>query len=134
MCFFVVVFFVFFACFFFFFFFFFFCFVFLLLFFVCLFFVVFYFCCFFFVFFFSQKMEIVASNMLFLAMQTYFVQGNSAALHKYSDADVVKMLKYLIDKIIVEFGGRIIGIPTIPTKWLFPDLYLISLSQPSQSF
>ena len=58
-------------------------------------------------------MEIVASRMLFLAMQTYFVQGN-----KYSDADVVKTLKYLIDKIIVEFDGRIISIPTIPTAGL----------------
>ena len=34
---------------------------------------------------------------------------------KYSDADVIKMLEYLIDNIFVEFGGRIfqqtIGIP-----------------------
>ena len=43
------------------------------------------------------------------------VQGHSDASQKYSDADVIKMLQYLIDKIFAEFGGRIfqqtIGIP-----------------------
>ena len=43
-------------------------------------------------------MEIVA-----LTMQTY----TSYAAQKYSDADVIKMLEYLIDNIFVEFRGRI---------------------------
>ena len=46
---------------------------------------------------------------------TYFVWDHSDAPQKYSDADVIKMLEYLIDNIFVEFGGRIfqqtIGIP-----------------------
>ena len=46
---------------------------------------------------------------------TYFVRNHSDAPQKYSDADVIKMLEYLIDNIFVEFGGRIfqqtIGIP-----------------------
>ena len=54
--------------------------------------------------------------MLSLAMQTLF---KDSLMHhkKYSDADVVKMLEYLIDNIFVEFGGRIfqqtIGIPMV---------------------
>ena len=46
---------------------------------------------------------------------TYFVRDHSDAPQKYSDADVIKMLEYLIGNIFVEFGGRIfqqtIGIP-----------------------
>ena len=46
---------------------------------------------------------------------TYFVRGHSDAPQKYSDADVIKMLEYLIKNIFVEFTGRIfqqtIGIP-----------------------
>ena len=46
---------------------------------------------------------------------TYFVRDHSNAPQKYTDADVIKMLEYLIDSIFVEFGGRIfqqtIGIP-----------------------
>ena len=46
---------------------------------------------------------------------TYFVRDHSDAPQKYSDADVIKMLEYLIDNIFVEIGGRIfqqtIGIP-----------------------
>ena len=46
---------------------------------------------------------------------TYFVRDHSDAPQKYSDADVIKMLEYLIENIFVEFGGRIfqqtIGIP-----------------------
>ena len=46
---------------------------------------------------------------------TYFVWDHSDAPQKYSDADVIKMLEYLIDNFFVEFGGRIfqqtIGIP-----------------------
>ena len=46
---------------------------------------------------------------------TYFVRDHSGAPQKYSDADVIKMLEYLIDNIFVEFGERIfqqtIGIP-----------------------
>ena len=38
---------------------------------------------------------------------TYFVRDHSDAPQKYSDADVIKMLEYLIDHIFVEFGGRI---------------------------
>ena len=46
---------------------------------------------------------------------TYFVRGHSDAPQKYSDADVMKMLEYVIDNISVEFGGWIfqqtVGIP-----------------------
>ena len=46
---------------------------------------------------------------------TYFVRDHSDGPQKYSDADVIKMLEYIIDNIFVEFGGRIfqqtIGIP-----------------------
>ena len=38
---------------------------------------------------------------------TYFVRDHSDAPQKYSDADVLEMLEYLIDNIFVEFGGRI---------------------------
>ena len=38
---------------------------------------------------------------------TYFVRDHSDAPQKYSDANVIKMLEYLIDNIFVEFGGRI---------------------------
>ena len=38
---------------------------------------------------------------------TYFVRDQSDATQKYSDADVIKMLEYLIVNIFVEFGGRI---------------------------
>ena len=38
---------------------------------------------------------------------TYFIRDHSDAAQKYSDADVIKMLEYLIDNISVEFGGRI---------------------------
>ena len=38
---------------------------------------------------------------------TYFVRDHSDVPQKYSDADVIKMLEYLIDNIFVEFGGRI---------------------------
>ena len=37
---------------------------------------------------------------------TYFVRNHSDAPQKYSDADVIKMLEYLIDNIFVEFGVR----------------------------
>ena len=43
------------------------------------------------------------------------MRDHSDASQKYSDADVIKVLEYLIDNIFVEFGGRIfqqtIGIP-----------------------
>ena len=46
---------------------------------------------------------------------TYFVRDHSDTAQKYTDADVIKMLEYLIDNIFVEFCGRIfqetIGIP-----------------------
>ena len=46
---------------------------------------------------------------------TYFVRDHSDAPQKSSDADVIKMLEYLINHIFVEFGRRIfhqtIGIP-----------------------
>ena len=38
---------------------------------------------------------------------THFVRDHSDAPQKYSDADVIKMLEYLIDNIFMEFGGRI---------------------------
>ena len=45
----------------------------------------------------------------------YFVWDHSDAPQKYWDADVIKMLEYLIDNIFVEFGGRTlqqtIGVP-----------------------
>ena len=38
---------------------------------------------------------------------TYFIRDHSDIPQKYSDADVIKMLEYLIDNIFVEFGGWI---------------------------
>ena len=38
---------------------------------------------------------------------TYFVRDHCDAPQEYSDADVIKMLEFLIDNIFVEFGGRI---------------------------
>ena len=62
---------------------------------------------------------------------TYFVRDHSDAPQKYSDADVIKMLEYLIDNIFVEIGGRIfqqtIGIPMgTDCAPLFADLFLYS--------
>ena len=50
---------------------------------------------------------------------------------KYSDADVIKMLEYLIDNIFAEFGGRIFqqtnGIPMgTNCAPLLADLFLYS--------
>ena len=61
----------------------------------------------------------------------YVVILRSDAPQKYSDADVIKILEYLIDNIFVEFGGRIfqqtIGIP-MDTNCapLLADLFLYS--------
>ena len=65
---------------------------------------------------------------------TYFVRDHSDAPQKYSDADAIKMLEYLIDNIFVEFGGRIfqqtIGIPMgtkcAPLVADFTDLFIYS--------
>ena len=38
---------------------------------------------------------------------TYLVRDHSDAPQKYSDAEVIQVLEYLIDNIFVEFGGRI---------------------------
>ena len=62
---------------------------------------------------------------------TYFVRDHSDAPQKYSDADIIKMLEYLIDNIFVEFGGRIfqqtIGIPMgTNCAPLLADLFLYS--------
>ena len=62
---------------------------------------------------------------------TYFVRDHSDAPQKYSDADVIKMLEYLIDNIFVEFGGWIIqqtiGIPMgTNCAPLLADLFLYS--------
>ena len=62
---------------------------------------------------------------------TYFVRDHSDAPQKFSDADVIKMLEYLIDNIFVEFGGRIfqqtIGIPMgTNCAPLLADLFLYS--------
>ena len=47
-------------------------------------------------------------SMLSLATKTITSFGITRMRHKkYSDADVIKMLEYLIDNILVEFGGRI---------------------------
>ena len=43
--------------------------------------------------------------------------------HEDKDADVIKMLEYLIDNIFVEFGGRILGTNCAP---LLADLFLYS--------
>ena len=60
-----------------------------------------------------------------------FIRDHSDAPQKYSDADVIKMLEYLIDNIFVEFGGRIfqqtIGIPMgTNCAPLLADLFLYS--------
>ena len=62
---------------------------------------------------------------------TYFVRDHSDAPQKYSDADVIKMLEYLIDNIFVEFGGQIFqqttGIPMgTNCAPLLADLFLYS--------
>ena len=61
---------------------------------------------------------------------TYFVRDHSDEPQKCSDADVIKMLEYLMDNIFVEFGGRIfqqtIGIPRVITVPLLVDLFLYS--------
>ena len=67
--------------------------------------------------------------MLSLATKTHTL--HSDAPQKYSDADVIKMLEYLIDNIFVEFGGRIfqqtIGIPMgTNCAPLLADLFLYS--------
>ena len=69
--------------------------------------------------------------MLSLAKQTSFVRDHSDAPQKYSAADVIKMLKYLIDNVFVEFGGRIFqqttGIPMDTNSApLLTDLFLYS--------
>ena len=46
-------------------------------------------------------------RMLSLATKTHASFGITLMHQKYSDADVIKMLEYLIDTIFVEFGGRI---------------------------
>ena len=60
---------------------------------------------------------------------TYFDPDNSDAPQKYSDADVIKMLEYLIDNIFVEFCGQIfqqtIGIP-MSTNCALANLFLYS--------
>ena len=62
---------------------------------------------------------------------TYFVRDHSDAPQKYSDADIIKMMEYLIDNIFVEFGGRIfqqtISIPMgTYCAPLLADLFLYS--------
>ena len=61
----------------------------------------------------------------------FFVRDHSDAPQKYSDADVIKMLEYLIDNIFVEFGGQIFqqtfGIPMgTNCALLLADLFLYS--------
>ena len=62
---------------------------------------------------------------------TYFVRDHSDVPQKYSAADVIKMLEYLIDNIFVEFRRRIfqqtIGKP-MGTNYapLLADLFLYS--------
>ena len=62
---------------------------------------------------------------------TYFVRDHSDAPQKYSDADVIKTLEYLIDNIFMEFGGRMfqqtVGIPMCTNcAPLLADLFLYS--------
>ena len=69
--------------------------------------------------------------MLRLAMQTHTLFRTTQCTIKYSDADVVKMLEYLIDNIFVEFGEQIyqqkIGIPMgTNCAPLLADLFLYS--------
>ena len=67
--------------------------------------------------------------MLSLATKThtYFVRDHSDAPQKYSDADVIKMLDYLIDDIFVEFGGPLfhqtIGIPIDTVHHCLPTCF-----------
>ena len=77
-------------------------------------------------------MVTVDFSMLPLATKTHTsFRDHSDAPQKYSDADVIKMLEYLIDNIFVEFGGRIfqqtIGIPMATNcAPLLADLFLYS--------
>ena len=62
---------------------------------------------------------------------TYLVRDHSDAPQKYSDADIIKMLEYLIDNIFVEFSRRrlqqTIGIPMgTNCAPLLADLFLYS--------
>ena len=52
-------------------------------------------------------MVTVDFSMLSLSTKTHSSFGITLMPQKYSDADVIKMLEYLIDNIFVEFGGRI---------------------------
>ena len=73
--------------------------------------------------------------MLSFATKTHTSFGITLMRHKkYSDADVIKMLEYLIDNIFVEFGGRIfqqtIGIPMgTSCAPLLADLFLYSYEE-----
>ena len=65
---------------------------------------------------------------------SYFIRDHSIAPQKYSAVDVIKMLKYLIDNIFVEFGGQIfqqiIGIPMgTSCAPLLADLFLYSYEE-----
>ena len=76
-------------------------------------------------------MVTVAFSLLSLATKTQTVRDHSDASQKYLDADVIKMLEYLIDNIFVEFGGRTfqqtIGIPMgTNCAPLLVDLFLYS--------
>ena len=77
-------------------------------------------------------MVTVDFSMLSLATKTHTSFGITLiAPQKYSDADVIKMLEYLIDNIFEEFGGRIfqqtIGIPMgTNCAPLLTDLFLYS--------
>ena len=76
-------------------------------------------------------MVTVDFSMLSLATKTQTSFGITDAPQKYSDADVINMLEYLIDIIFVEFGERIfqqtIGIPMgTNCAPLLADLFLYS--------
>ena len=75
----------------------------------------------------NKRYEYIVVNFT----STYFVKNHTDAKNKYSEADVVKMLEFLIDNIFVEFGGHIfqqvVGIPMgTNCAPLLADLFLYS--------
>ena len=64
-------------------------------------------------------------------LKSYFVKEHTESKNKFTDAEIVQMLDFLIDNIFVEFGGRIfqqtVGIPMgTNCAPLLADLFLYS--------
>ena len=51
-------------------------------------------------------MEMVGINTLFLGIWSHFVKDHFDVHIKYSEADVIKMLEFLIDNTYMEFSGQ----------------------------